>query len=100
MGTAGGGEEVGESQGVCRKPGRGRLSPARGKTKAENPLGLSGSENKEEGPEELFSWPENRLERKHVTFKLSEETYEELRFKKTAYENITRNMNFDRLTSI
>lgn len=72
MGTAGGGEELGERQGVCRKLGRGRLSTERGKTKAENPLGLSGSKNKEKRPEELFSWPANRLERKHVTFKLSE----------------------------
>lgn len=72
MGTVGGGEELGKRQGVCRKFGRGRLSTDRGKTKMENPLGLSGSKNKEKGPEELFSWPANRLERQHVTFKLSE----------------------------
>lgn len=52
-------------QGICKKPGRGQLN---GKTKAENPLGLTGSKNKEKGPEELFSWPANRLERKHMTF--------------------------------
>lgn len=68
LGTAGGGgEEVGKRQGIRKKPGRGRLSTLKGKTKAENPLGLSGSKNKEKGPE-LFSWPANRLERKHVTF--------------------------------
>lgn len=61
-----------------------RLSTVRGKTKVENPLVLSGNKNKEKGPEGLFSWPENGLERKHVTFKLSEQTYEELRFMKTA----------------
>lgn len=53
----------------------GRLSTVKGKTKVENPLVLSGSKNKERGSEEPFSWPENRLERKHVTFKLSEQTY-------------------------
>lgn len=61
-----------------------RLSTVRGKTKVENPLVLSGTKNKEKGPEGLFLWPENGLERKHVTFKLSEQTYEELRFMKTA----------------
>lgn len=63
-------EELGKRQG--RKPGRGRLSTGRGKTRVENPLGLSGSKNKEKGPDKLFSWSANRLERKHVTLQLSE----------------------------
>ena len=46
MGTAGG-EEVGKRQGICRKPGRERLTVVRRKREAAKTLGLSGSKTKQ-----------------------------------------------------
>lgn len=108
LGTAGGGEEVGKRQRGCRKPGRERLTTVRRKREVAKILELSGSKIKLRGRTRRIYiyisiykalitistnilwnhsegwWPEKKLTRKNVTFKLLVFSYEELRFMKTA----------------